>query len=668
MSLAGVGGAQTVWLALGLCLAYLVTRLFNLDVLPMVSDEGTYITWGVRALHAAGVEDWLASLEDGKQPLLAWLMPPFLAMFEDRLIAGRIVSVLAGLANLALIGAVTRRLFDPAAGWLASTMYVIAPIALIHDRMALYDSLVSATSLLTFLAALWWAERPSASRTIGLGVSIGLALLTKLSALFFVALIPLVIWVWRPPALRRWWSLAHAYLIAGALYSVLYVSPIVDNIQEGNFQRYSLTVSEVLKLPISLWLSNATFVALTAGTYLGWPLAVVCAVGLILAGTRGGRSGRSVAIWTLVPLLAFILTAKIIYSRYIVFSLVAAFPAAAWTLVLSGRWLSRRAPARYRIPIAVAAAALIATPAAVFGLGLVTEPERVGWLDDRRWITDRFQYVESNYAGYGLPEVVAFLRGQAQRVPIVVLTRDATGMPRDGVTAYLLEQPNIFVGFIPEREGVKRHLEERPTRGLQLANAGADVYYVSTDAPGGDQERRFRSLNPEMQLMLEVPKPGNHSRFQVYRARYAEKSDDVWLDPSPVFGGQVALRGYNLAGRSTHPVGTLRLILYWEALTRPTKDFSVFNHIVDGAGVLRGQKDGPAGGQMPSSRWRPREMQVDVHQIQVREDAPAGDYELVTGLYELQSLQRLPVAIPETGTSDRVSLGRITVTSALPAG
>src|SRR5688500_11914102 len=86
------------WIPLALVLLYLPARLLNLGALPMVSDEGTYLTWGVRALHGHGIEDWLASLEDGKQPLLAWLMPPFLALSPDRLIAGRLVSVATGLA------------------------------------------------------------------------------------------------------------------------------------------------------------------------------------------------------------------------------------------------------------------------------------------------------------------------------------------------------------------------------------------------------------------------------------------------------------------------------------------------------------------------------------------------------------------------------------------
>ena len=82
-------GRLPVVVAILLGATYLGIRLANLGSLPMVSDEGTYIDWGVRAWHARDLSDWLASLEDGKQPLLAWLMIPFLSVIPDRLIAGR---------------------------------------------------------------------------------------------------------------------------------------------------------------------------------------------------------------------------------------------------------------------------------------------------------------------------------------------------------------------------------------------------------------------------------------------------------------------------------------------------------------------------------------------------------------------------------------------------
>jgi hypothetical protein len=638
--------------------AYLLTRLTNLGALPMVSDEGTYITWGVRALHGTGIQDWLASLEDGKQPLLAWLMPPFLAALPDRLIAGRLVSVATGLFNLWLIADLTRALFGPRAAWIAGTLYVAAPIALIHDRMALYDSLVTATALLTLSSALRWSERPSARSTFRLGVAMAAAVLTKLSALFFVALVPVVIALRAPRSLRRWWLLAQAYALAAAAYSVLYLSPIVDNLSEGNFQRYSLTAGEVLALPLGLWGKNAEFVWITALRYLGLPLTGAALLGMVWLCWRRGSAGWTVAMWALAPLLAFVLTAKIIYSRYVVFCLVCALPGAA--ALISDVSAAFRRPAR---PVVAASATVVAAlPGIAFAAALLRDPVSAPWLDDARWITDRFQYIESNYAGYGLREIVDTLRARAMTGPVVVLTRTATGMPRDGVTAYLLAQDGIEVGLLPEQRPVRSALEDEPIRAFHLANQGAPAYYVLTDAPGGEQERRFAALNPDARLELALSKPGNHSRFLLYRLPWAPVGEDRSLSPAAVFQDGIRLSGFNLSTRTARPGDAVRLTLYWEAAASPTRDLTVFTHVAGPGDVLAGQSDGqPAAGRAPTSGWRPGQFVGDAHLIQIKAGAAPGDYEVRAGLYELSTLQRVPVTEGSPGISHYVSLGRLTV-------
>jgi hypothetical protein len=690
------GGTATnpfisIAIPLALTAAYLVTRLANLGALPMVSDEGTYLTWGVRALYARSVDDWLAALEDGKQPLLAWLMPPFLAAVPDRLIAGRLVSVFTGLANLFLVGLLGRRLYGRAAGRVAAALYVVAPIALVHDRMALYDSLVTTTALLVLLAALAWAERPDARRTGLLGIAMGLAVLTKLSALFFVALAPAAIALWRRDTLHRWWLLAQAYFVAAAAYSVLYLSPLVGNIAEGNFQRYSLTAGDVLRFPIALWLKNALFVVEAAAIYLGWPLAALAAAALLGGAALGGRPGRVVALWVLVPLVLFVLTAKLIYSRYLVFCFVVALLPAAHALARLPGWLSGgphdrrpttagRAVIRRRSsrplgpaagpgalvvgrPLVVGlAGAAVAAPGVLFGGRLLVDPASAPWMNDQRYITDRFQYVESNYAGYGLREIVDFLRARAAEQPIVVLARNTTGMPRDGVTAYLLEWPNVHVGFVPENEGIEARLLREPDRTYQFAAQGAELYYVLSDAPGGEQEQRFRGLNPGLVPLIEIAKPGNHSRFQLYKTRLTPPSGETWLEPPPRLGGQITLRGYRLSSPTARPGQSLRLVLYWEAQARVGKNYTVFNHVAEAGGPIWGQRDGqPVGGHYPTSRWRARELVADVHDVAIKPDAPPGTYDLLTGLYELQTLYRLPVEREGLPAADCVVLARITV-------
>jgi hypothetical protein len=204
-----------------------------------------------------------------------------------------------------------------------------------------------------------------------------------------------------------------------------------------------------------------------------------------------------------------------------------------------------------------------------------------------------------------------------------------------------------------------------------LAAQGADLYYVLSDAPRGEQEQRFRDLNPGLVPLMEIAKPGNHSRFQLYVTRITPPAGETWLDPPARLGpggGQIVLRGFRLSSSTVTAGDTVRLVLYWEAQSRLAKNYTVFNHITGSDGeadaTIWGQRDGqPANGHYPTSRWKPREIVADVHDLAVKPDAPPGTHDLSTGMYELQTLQRLQVEREGLPASDRVVLAQITVTS-----
>ncbi|HEV2123798.1 MAG TPA: hypothetical protein VGW38_13625, partial [Chloroflexota bacterium] len=231
----------------------------------------------------------------------------------------------------------------------------------------------------------------------------------------------------------------------------------------------------------------------------------------------------------------------------------------------------------------------------------------------------------------------------------------------DGVTAYLQARHNVEVGLIPEHVSVERHLLQERGRAYQLASRGAPAYYVLTDAPNGEQERRFKALNPAAELVLERSKPGNHSRFQLYRLQWLQPTSDVWLEMPVRFGEHIQLTGYALDSRVVQPGEILRLTLYWETDARVKTDYTVFNHLVDATGARVGQRDGqPRLGRAPTSRWRPQELIADTHEITIPGDAPTGIYELIVGLYDLRTMQRLPVTSGSGG--NHAELRRISVT------
>jgi hypothetical protein len=74
------------------------------------------------------------------------------------------------------------------------------------------------------------------------------------------------------------------------------------------------------------------------------------------------------------------------------------------------------------------------------------------------------------------------------------------------------------------------------------------------------------------------------------------------------------------------------------------KSYTVFTHILDQAGWLRGQKDNlPVGGTYPTTEWVVGEIVVDKYEIEVAPEAPPGEYRIEVGMYELATMKRLPV-------------------------
>ncbi len=128
-------------------------------------------------------------------------------------------------------------------------------------------------------------------------------------------------------------------------------------------------------------------------------------------------------------------------------------------------------------------------------------------------------------------------------------------------------------------------------------------------------------------------------------------------------GEEVTLLGYRLWDEEVKVGEVMRLTLYWEASGEVSKDYKVFVHLMDGAGRLVAQRDSePVGGSKPTTGWEIGEEIVDRYGILVSEGTLSGSYELVVGMYDPVSGERLPI-VGQGGwvIGDRVSLGTVEV-------
>ena len=111
---------------------------------------------------------------------------------------------------------------------------------------------------------------------------------------------------------------------------------------------------------------------------------------------------------------------------------------------------------------------------------------------------------------------------------------------------------------------------------------------------------------------------------------------------SIAFGDRIALIGYNLDATDLRAGGSLRVTFYWQALTPMDQDFTVFTHLRDASGELRGQRDSmPVNGANPTSFWEKGEVVADTYAVGIDPNAPAGRYTLHFGWYDGDTGDRL---------------------------
>ncbi len=133
------------------------------------------------------------------------------------------------------------------------------------------------------------------------------------------------------------------------------------------------------------------------------------------------------------------------------------------------------------------------------------------------------------------------------------------------------------------------------------------------------------------------------------------------LDPAPVFGEMIALRGADILGPNGHENASRgpSVTLWWEAIGAPDEDYTVFVHLLDEEGHLVGTGDGPPmSGGFPTSMWQPSDQVEDRHVVAVPPGLSSGVYSVSVGWYDTATGARLPVRRDgEQSPDDSVVIG-----------
>ena len=138
---------------------------------------------------------------------------------------------------------------------------------------------------------------------------------------------------------------------------------------------------------------------------------------------------------------------------------------------------------------------------------------------------------------------------------------------------------------------------------------------------------------------------------------------DTVVNPrAEVFGGLLALSGFELPAGTMSPGTVVPVTLYWHVLQSPDADYTVFIHVLNDRGELVAQFDSPpGGGTAPTSGWRIGETLRDTYPLPLPPDLAEGTYSVRVGLYTWPAVERLPVAVDGSVIGDSVELGLIDI-------
>lgn len=123
------------------------------------------------------------------------------------------------------------------------------------------------------------------------------------------------------------------------------------------------------------------------------------------------------------------------------------------------------------------------------------------------------------------------------------------------------------------------------------------------------------------------------------------------------FGERIKLIGYDLKTDAPMRAGdTIRLKLYWQALGATDKSYTVFVHLLDAQNQVASQLDTmPLAGSAPTTSWLANEIIADEYPIEIKPDAPDGEYTLEIGMYDASTGARLKI-IGDPEANDRLLL------------
>jgi hypothetical protein len=606
----------------------------------------------------------------------------------------RWLSVLMGALTVYITYLVAKEIFPLPFALGGMAFVAFNPMFLFISGAVNNDNLITLFGSLTILYSMRLIkERISIRRSILLGIILGFALLTKISALFLIPVI--VIAAFSDAFLRRSWrpllrSLTVIFLVALAISGWWFVRNLIIYGEPTGLRRM-LEVWEVKREPsYKLYLvlfevphSWRSFwgqfghgqILLPDQIYssLGW-LAKLASIGLLILGYRQlrWRILSRIALCQLFTLLLTPFSFLLGMMGYMSLTAIGSigrhlFPSLPAIGVLLFLGLSQLIPEKLMGHLAgVANSSMVAFSliCLLFYIAPAYAKPPLLSQEEIRAIKDRLDISfggKMKLLGYEIGEKKVKPGG---KLSVTLYWQSLAKMEKDySVFVHLVDDNGIIVAQRDTYPGLGRY----QTTLWSVGDAIADRYVLTLP------EAAFSPNYASLEVGLYYLPTGE--RLQAFSSDGKPISDSVRFGeiailpregdfPNPLyfdFEGKIALVGYDLDKRMAKPGDVIRLTIYWMALSEMKENYAFFVHLLREGDQIWAGVDKEL--SPPTSTWEKGEVIVEEYELAISPHAPPDVYEMEMGLLPPDMSRRLRVKW-DGASADRIFLSKVKVTPA----
>ena len=428
-----------------ICILFLVSRIWNLNSLPVFGDEAIYIRWA-QIIKSVDTLRFIP-LTDGKQPLFMWFNAITLRLISDPLISGRLISVFSGLGILVTLFLISH-------SFLPSLIYLFLPFTYFFDRLATADTLLSFFGIFSLYLSLCLAKKPRFDVAMILGATLGFAWLTKSPAIYFIVLSFLTFIIYNSKNIRKIYFPLISAIIAFVFYNILRLGPSFSQIALRN-KDYIWPLTEIIKHPLDPLIPHLKDTINIYKYYLSIPLLLSPLIYFVFKKKNKFNSILFIYFaWFILPLIANAAMAKVFTARYILFTLPP-------LILIFSHFLQSLFNKKYFYILLIL---FIPNLWQIYQISFHPYNLKLPSTDTG--------YIVDWTSGWGIKEVSQYLISRSREVNVIVGTEGAFGTLPDGLQIYTnnVSQLTVF--------GVGINIEKIPDKLIDAKNYGYEVYLL----------------------------------------------------------------------------------------------------------------------------------------------------------------------------------------------